>query len=296
MSKLVNELWLLLLLVGLAGCVTDNSYPGDERHPEQAMASGDSRKDAQNTTSSPEPTTTAVWNSTLFMTDCSGLYSRIHLPSDFVGATPPNTWGPGPTPLTEVWVNIHKCVRMAFDGFERGPVAVLIEVHGNRNPPQSCRGDYVTSEIVTQFWVDDADLAEHFSKEYSLPVRHAEINLTFDTSEGLESYTAAFTPDGGKTSILREVRHQDQFPTSGPLTYRRFWTNQFGGISYMDFTDDATTPSTTPPIVSGELHEPFLYSNTGAPAFVGLGGFYQGGSISAPIKQFRDLTCTDPLP
>ncbi len=159
----------------------------------------------------------------------------------------------------------------------------------------SCRGDYVTSEIVTQFWVDDAELAEHFSKQYSLPVQHANISLGFDTSEGAESYAATFTPDGGETSIIREVRPHDPFTASGPLTYRRFWTNQFGGISYMDFTDDPTTASTTPPLVSGELHEPFLYSHTGVPAFVGLGGFYQGGSISASIKQFRDLACTEPL-
>lgn len=233
----------------------------------------------------------------LVMDSCKGALSHVVVEAGLVGADPPESWGGGPTPLTDLWINVHQCEKFSLDQFERGPVSILLETHGNRYPPEKCQGDYTTSEILTRIWFDDLELVEYVKAKYSMPAEFAEITVTNTTTAGASFHEATFATVDSPTSRFTEYRVVAGEVGNLGLAIRRFWENNHGGISFLDFTESFEAPNQVlSPVMTGEVYPPFLYTNLGTTTYTPIGGFYESGHLRGPIQQFGDLACTEPLP
>lgn len=78
-------------------------------------------------------------------------------------------------------------------------------------------------------------------------------------------------------------------------TWRYFWVNPAGGVSYLDFGWTSYSDLAGPRVVTGEIHEPFVYAASGVEVYEGRGTRVTDIQISAPITQFSDLQCKEPL-
>lgn len=283
----------LILAIGFtAGCTA----------PEDAPATADEAPNfsaTETATNNPPSEAEVPGTATrkLIMDSCKGALSHAIVPAEFVGADPPETWGGGPTPLTDLWINVHQCGKISIDEFERGPVSMVLETHGNRLPPEDCRGDYTTSEVLIRIWLDDLELVEHLRTQYSMPAEFATITVTNTTTAEFSFHEATFGTADSPTSRFTEYRMVAGEVGPLGLKIRRFWENSFGGISFLDFTEHFEAPNQfVSPVMTGEVYPPFLYTNLGTTTYTPLGGFYESGQISGPIEQFGDLACKEPLP
>lgn len=224
------------------------------------------------------------------MDGCESMYSFAVLPADAVGAHPPPSWGPGPTPLTEIHLNVHRCEVVALGLYERQAVTIAIETHDNREPPLGCRGNYTSSEIVTQWFVDDVELVGAF-QNFGLPSGHA----TFEWQQSGDRRVVTITPDGAGPTVIEETLAGQETGSTTAQTWRRFWVNPVGGISFIDFsTETSNTELASSPLVTGDIGAPFLFAKTGLP-YVGYGGMLKE-DVQASVSIFGDLQCEQPVP
>lgn len=281
----------ILVAALVAGCLeTPEGRELSETEPHGSNSEGPPSSGGQNVTQ--QLTSFQI----LRMNSCKGAHTHANVPATLVGAVPPRTWGESSTPLTELWVNIHHCEIFSLDGFERGPVNMVLETHGNRDSPEACRGDYTSSEILTKIFFDDWEIVRHVREVYSMPAEFAAVTLESHETDAIPTFSATISPAGLPASEFSEIRAVADADGTLVVKLRRFWENQHGGISYMDFTDDYTGPAQlVSPVMTGSLNEPFLYQKLGTNVYTPLGGFYHSGSIQASIKQFRDLACAESL-
>jgi hypothetical protein len=283
----------LLVLVATSGCIgADNKVPVP--NPEDGSAS----HTANSTTSTADVPISRLPKQEsspqrLQLNDCFGLDTGHYAVSSLEGAKPPPQWGEGPTPITEVYIMAFNCERIAIGPFERGPVQFLIEVHGNREAPENCTtGDYTSSEVITQVWSNDLQIVEYFSTKLGLPAALGFMNFTTTTTGPRTAFNLTLEKPGGPPSWL-ETDTYGPADTNGTYLYRRFWVNERGGISYMDFETSYSRSSQASQIVTGLVRDPFLHVD-GVERYVGTGNILGPSSVDAPIARFGDLECKEP--
>lgn len=289
---------MLVALVGfmalpalIGGCVADDS--DDPTIPSDGQTSSESSTGTPNQDEPPFiPSIPADLPLQLILDSCIAIETLRHVLSDVVGATPPPTWGPGPTPATELRIEIFDCERLSIGPFERGPVQFLVEIHDNRDPPETCRGDYTSSEIITQVWVNDPELADYLRRDLGLPASSAAINRSTQQTGEIETFTWTFEREGSPMSRLETIKTRPS-DTDARYLLRRFWVNEREGISYMDFEATYQRTNGEWPLATGTVADPFLHW-PGYTTFVGTANILDPSSVVAPIGRFSDLKCEQP--
>lgn len=285
----MRQFFVAALLLTFAGC-TDDSLEQPSREPAESVTPPSAQPAAV------VPVADSYFPPThLSLNECQGFNAKHLANSDLAGAEPPSGWGPGPTPLTEIFVQGFECQKISIGPFERGPIDFLMEVHGNRDPPESCRSGatYTSSEVIVQVWINDVELVSYFEETLGMPARFGEINLVRESAGPLVIHTWMLkTPDGEDVSTLQFVTNEAADSYS-PSVYRRFWETPDRAIGYLDFSSDVRISSSDPPIVTGTLEQPFLQA-TGS-AFLGEGNFRPSVSVEAPIFRYGDMECLEPL-
>jgi hypothetical protein len=281
----------LALMSLLAGCSQSADRPGPEpasdvtSQSDNAPTTSSSSEDQSELDPSPE-------SLVLILNECIELETLRIVPSEIVGAKPPPGWASSPTPMTELRIEISECQRISIGPFERGPVHFLVEIHDNREPPEACRGDYTSSEVITQVWVDDQELVTYFVDELGLPAKLGTFQRLDQTINSANKTTWTFSSAGFPASSFETIRTRPA-DTAGMLLYRRFWANNAGGISFMDFETRTMATNGEWPIATGTVAEPFLHL-PGDTSFVGISDILDPSSISAPIQRFGDFKCEQP--
>jgi hypothetical protein len=291
MSRRTLLTFTLLWAIAGAGCAT-------QLEPSKEGMSSSTASEPAPRFAAPSATTTQTTSedvprpSQLILDNCVGIDTLRLASSELVGASPPPSWGPGPTPVTELRIEISNCERLSLGPFERGPIYFLVEIHDNREPPESCRnGEYTSSEVITQVWVDDGEVADYLQNVLGLPAKLAKFHRDDQLAGDLNRTTWHFEIEGFEPSYLDAVRPSAS-PTPGTYLYRRFWVNEVGGISYMDFETKFQRTSRDS-VATGIVSDPFLHM-PGDTSFVGTESTLDSGSIIAPITRFGDLKCEHP--
>lgn len=280
----------LFMVILLAGCAESNPTLAETapKHDDKV------REEIPPTVHSVEPTRSPFQDEQmrLLLTDCRGLTARTYLPSELTEAEPPNGWERGPAPITEVRLNLLTCGRFSLGPFERPGVSLLLEVHDNRRTPESCAtgvgGEYSSSEIIHQLWINDEEIVVYLT-ELGLPVRFATIN---ETQAG-ETITWNLESPGLPTYWLMKPLEQEPNFREG-ITYRRFWQDAHGGISFMDWDQSYFFNGQDPNQVISYMGAPFLYVS---PVEVThrVGNIVEEANVDAPITRFGDLLCERPI-
>lgn len=288
----------LVVVLCFSGCIQGPAQADqgpDTHHEGEAAPPSIGTHQPTGNESTPVSSEGAVMRMRLILDDCQRLGTLRYAISDVVGASPPEGWGPGPTPATEVFIELYDCARLSLGPFERGPIRFLMEVHDNREPPLACRdGDYTSSEVITQVAADDAEVVAYLVTRLGLPASLATIEPHSEPLQGADQLTWTFSLEGYPRSYLTGYQSQES-DTTGTYDYRRFWTNQHGGISFMDFEETWRRAGSEAGVIHGEVREPFLHV-PGVESYLGTGYSVPESSVDAPIKEFGDMSCTQPLP
>lgn len=243
-------------------------------------------------TSAQTETTSATLPLGLNLNVCQGIEAVRYYPSEVVGAEPPANWSGGPTPFSEVFILLLTCERISIGQFERGPIEFVMEVHDNRAPIGDCtKGDYISSEVISAILVEDQDVFG-FLKELGLPVHLAVLEHSLQDAALTTISEWRFANDDGSWQLKTDTNGNPVGPYD--YKYRRFWENRNGGISYMDFELTFTRHFASTQFVVGEVGEPFLHL-PGVTAYAAAGNHLVDASVFAPIHQFRDVECKEPL-
>jgi hypothetical protein len=256
---------------------------------------GPSMSGTSSSTQTEKSSTTSVLPSGLLELDACphGVGVGSYLPKDAFPAQRPPGWKPSPNPTKHILIQVLSCDRISLDGFERGPIFFLFEGHSDVDPPAKCVDDTFNPppRILHQLWISDAELAMHLNTTYGMPAKYAQFNFTESTGPVTEDTYRFQLPGGEESSLVsRKVHSDDQ--TELPV-FRLYWVNQVAGISYLQLSETMRSATEDPNGITGQLAAPFIQASP--LPFAGYGGPLSDGHFSAPITQFRDLSCEKPL-
>lgn len=276
-------------LVLVAGCVGPQAQPPGQGPQDLVAEPSGPVEDGQPSTLVP-----AIRN-VFSLDDCTGLATSAILPSDLIGANPPSSWGPSPTPLTEVRLEIYECGRVAFGQLER-PATIIVQVHDNRDAPAGCEQGlgtaYSSSEVIHRILVTDHELVTALAS-LGLPVVHANFSkIESELADQKSRIRWTIVVDDSESWLERHLVQEPNLRTS--VTYRRYWTNQEGGISYFDWAGRFFFNGQEVEPFVGQLQQPFLRLGD-AGAFTALGSIDHESGVAATLSQFGDEQCEKPL-
>jgi hypothetical protein len=233
----------------------------------------------------------------IFLDDCKdGITNGGLFPAQaFPQATPPTGWSPQSPPLIQVELQILSCQRISVGPFERGPVHLLFETHDNFSPPDSCAkaagGDYYSALALTQFWIDDAEIAGYLRTKFGLPAQEATFNQssTVVNGEGRQHWDFGLK-GGGVSSLDNNVGPAD---LSWAPTFRFFYAS----ADHEDFFDLAYDEhySQQGLVSFGTIVPPLMFAGNAVGAWAATGGVTASGTYAGTFHQFRDMNCMDSL-
>lgn len=280
---------LVVVALLLAGCTGGSSGRSPIISDEaEAVPQAEEPTRASSNVSAPSPVQ-AVPLDGLFLTNCEGALTLNYLEKTVAGVRPPSGWPESAEPIVRVRIEAHRCERIAFGIFERGPVTVILETHDNHVPPENCvrDGDFTTTEVLNHMWVDDQTLVDAFRSAWNLPV---------DLSGPLESRVDPFGNPSysvdiqGQTTILSTVIENGDLGTGTfSDSYRYFWPLGVESVGLLDLQSDTTT-MTGVPAITGKVASPFVAAVVGNP-YAGYGNLFSASSSIGSVQVFGDNEC-----
>ena len=215
---------------------------------------------------------------------CSGIVTSRPVPAATLDAQRPDGWERG-TPTANVALDFHSCKRLMVGPFERGPLTIMFELHSSHTAPADCtNGDYTSSFIVNQIWLDDPEIAAWLAN-HSLNAKFAAFD--WQSSEGpaeIVVHTLSFEGNSVRTS------YQHSNSTRESDTDRLFWPTP-RGVSYLDLHRELSFNGQFPRTFTGEFSNPLLYAQFAGPVTVGAGGFYESSSFDGAFHHFEGSEC-----
>lgn len=250
-----------LIVTALAGCLA-----GPPATPSSTTAASQPTTADETRSHVPPPSDDGLARAvprSFVWTGCHGMGTGIDLPDGVLRGTSPAGWTPSSGVGGRIDYDLLRCDRISWGTFERGPVHVIIESHGNATWPQSCDlrpRDWAGA--LESMWFDDRDLAAWVNRSYGIPTFYATINDTTvaaTSSEGFETtWTFVVGDQPASTLMTREIIAADRAQTGYSPRLAWSWS---GGWSILNLTISYHTSSMGYlPAATGELFPPTLWS------------------------------------
>jgi hypothetical protein len=232
----------------------------------------------------------------LNLNECDGMLVMPSWPRGTIPANPPPEWNETAWPLIALPTEVYECSRFSLGPFERADVRFAIQTHDNRETPPACADgvgkDFSYTEIIEVIIVDDPEIAEYL-QALGLPAHHGTIDSSMEQQGDAAVGTWTVHPDGYSASELQVVIVEEPNRREGQ-TFRRFWVNPTGGVSFVDMRISMLYGGTSIKPVAGFLEYPFIHPD-GASALVYSGTYFLDSYAGGPISHFGDLQCNEPL-
>src|ERR1051326_5106532 len=292
--RVAFEIFAILAIL-LAGC-----FQGSNPNDSQASLNAPSKvaSDTQPPANSTHNVAVSLGNTSidfLELDNCTALEMVHREPADLVGAKPPPSWGPAPTPMAEIFITAYECLRIHLGPLERGPIQFLIEVHDNRDPPTKCgnAGNYTSSEVIHQVWSNDSVVVDFLTTSLGLPAIVGTITTTSTNLPRGEIVNWTLASPGYSSSVITTLKTGGDTVRESLYIFRRFWVNERGGISYIDYNWADNRYQEEWPIGYGTLNDPFLHL-PGDSSYVGTYNLLYATTVREKIARFSDLKCEHP--
>lgn len=277
---------LAIAVLWIAGCSEPNSANPIESDPPSQTLTGSNGPQTRNPPS-PNGSFEQNLDFDFELNGCHGIRTTAQLPSEVVGAQPLPGWEPGQTPFAETWIFVYSCERINFGIFER-PVRIVLEFHDNRKPVAACeKGGIDSSEILTQWWVSDEELALKLQTTFDFPVSFAEIDDFGDANIS----SMQFATPSSEQSELSSTRISRDGGFHSVSLQRLFWMGSGGKLHALDWKSDLEFDTVESINAEGRLAEPFLYSRMGVPIYEGSGASFIDGFANAEMHTYEDVSC-----
>lgn len=235
--------------------------------------------------------------SLLQLNDCHGLMVNLLEPK--AEGNVPHGWETSEPDFNWIAVHVYECSRLSWGSFERGPIFMLQEFHGQFESPESCRisqaGTLNVYGVLESIWFSDSEVADFARNEYGMNSYYAEFNVTESSPGGYTTTVWRWNHPGGSFS---EVALSDApIPDGGRSNslVRIAWPNNNGGVSYWDFHDKHSFKQFDERNPTGTMPVPMLHGRTQPIAeFIATGEHVFDVELNAKIYQFEDSACTRP--
>lgn len=240
-----------------------------------------------------------VLPSAFSFTDCQGVLFLFNWPKAYADeGTNPSGWPRKDDAINAPEYVAYECGRVAWGRFERGPVLVLLETHGEFEEPATCQdpGAYVVVRMIESIWLNDQEIVDFARNSYGLPVYYADIIQVVDSSLPVRQTVWSWsTPDGAPASISFPALGEGS-PNAIDQTHRLFWPRG-SAVGFMDLDMVHTGNVNDQPPTQGRLPEPFIYGRAfDDPNFVtAFSTPVFDASLSARLRIFADADCKEPM-
>lgn len=231
-------------------------------------------------------------------TGCEGLAVSVDGPAPLyrAHATVPAGWAPAASPTATVQVSVRECQRIAWGPFERGPVVVLQEWHGEFEDPPACHPGPASLRVMLEsIWFSDAEVAAYASERHGMPAHHGAFRFARDDAGPAASWSVAWSEPGGPESTATLFEQPASLALNKSLVRRVYWANG-GGVSAMEMHDTFRIGSAGSAVAAGTLPSPMLHGRSSPdPAFATAeAGLQRDASARAAIDHYKDTQCRTP--
>lgn len=282
------------IIAALAGCF------GEDKMPEVDSPTPTRPSDTSTDSSTSQPTTITVPDvpsNELLLTNCVGWDAFRNYASPFAPGMPPEGWDPA-TPDNVVTVALFgfRCDRIATGPYERGPVHILLDTHGNADVPEKCAADRngITGFRVLQHFVtDDAEVAAYLQTTYGTPVLIASFQESDQdlAASALHTWTWAVDDQPPSTMTILDYKQNQKLPT---VFERLFWQQGEGMVALEIEVEQ--NGAVTNLLANGTVQAPFLLAQDTAGIFTGQGDWRTGVQGHGVFTVYQDRLCTEPVP
>lgn len=296
---LMRRIALVFLgLLALAGC----NAPA---HPADGSSTSETPTPSISATGSTAPSVNVTLPSlnhtrTLQLDNCYGWQAVTTDPGATAPGERPPGWNPAPsgTAFTGQEIQAYQCNRISLGAFERGPIHLMFEDHGNADFPPKCKEnapEFPVFGIVTHIWIDDAEVAAYLRTEYGAPVLLGQFNETSQDAGTLTLRTWTWAVEGGQPSKITVPDDKENQELIG-LFSRLFWANGTAGLVQLDLPPKDHGPAQPFPAY-GTMQPPTEFAEDRAGVFAeATAKWYPERSAAGTFTLYSDLKCEHPVP
>lgn len=222
------------------------------------------------------------------LSGCAGF--AITAPSQGVTgpADRPPGWPPASSGQPGIVAQALRCWRIATGPFERGPVHLVLEWHGDAEAPARCLegqlGPPVT-HVLTTVLVDDAEVAAWLRSERGMPAFAAN----FTQEDGAGTVLHDWTWQQGAHSASQVRVQDDQADAPEASEDRLFWTVG-EGLGSLDVSWKGSGSMAERP-AQGILQPPLLLARLPGGAFAGTGEWFPSLDAQGSFTSYLDPQC-----
>jgi hypothetical protein len=283
-ARLAYAICAIALLAGCSGNDASDS-PGLETLP------GTVSEPTSPTEGPPAPITvnTSPFNFTL--TGCVGAETGFTWPPG-TGPHPsvPPGWEPAFRLGDVVDLEMVSCERVAWGPFERGPVSMLFELHGQFNSPTECeRGDWNRFRMLNSWWVDDVELAAFMQEELALNTTLGRLSHEVLTVGPIREVIWTWNIDGHDDSTVTFRDHQ-RGPFKSTYAHRIGWFDE-SRLFVMDMATSFQLDMGNIGHATGRMERPMMYSSYGISEYASRGTALDSYEATATIHPYEDFAC-----
>ena len=281
----------LVAVAALAGCFGKETTPnGDGPSP---TTPGETATDSSST--QPPVTIPLTPLHELLMTNCIGWDAFRNYPAAVSPGTSPEGWESAtPDSIVTVLIFGFRCERVAIGPYERGPVHILLDTHGNAEVPEGCSANQngiTRFRVLQHFVTDDAEVAAYMQATYGVPVLTASFQESDqDVAAGaLHTWMWAVEGQPPSTMTIVDYKQNENLPT---VIERLFWQRGAGLVALEIEVEQKG--AITNLFANGTVQAPFLLAQDTAGIFVGQGDWRTDLNGHGVFTTYQDRLCKEP--
>ena len=284
---MVSRIWSALIVFLLAGC----AHPPEHNPHTIDNSTLPSESASISTSEEPRPSQVPQHALEFQLTGCHGVISKFAWPGPEGPGTAPPGWNdtfPTGGFGSNEYVELLDCNRVSWGSFER-PIRFYIESHDKADVPPNCPTS--NTLILQSIWTDDEEFNAFLVREYKIPTRLAEFQISFDNTTEPMSTTWVWGPHGSKQSEL--TVYMAQGPSQSPplnSDVRFVWDNG-SGVTYSWFNETLVLPKDVNQASNGTLRAPTLHASTGIEQWTGTANTILGDEVAGKLTEYRNYSC-----
>ncbi len=158
--------------------------------------------------------------------ECTARGIGLNYPVDLAPRQRPEGW-PAPTLISAFGLELYQCERFAWNGFERGPVVLLLEGETILESVPQCTTPNTNSELlVHQAFANDLQLVDALRTDLGLNIRLAAFDWHSGNGGVANPEAIEWSVDGGGASRVDLAYLARPGPAEHQLRPRYLWFNE----------------------------------------------------------------------
>jgi hypothetical protein len=227
----------------------------------------------------------------LALSDCSGWSAGEAVPAAATPGSRPAGWAASQAPIPGLRLEAFRCARVSVGPFERGPVHLLLDTHGNAEPPQACAQGATRAAVLALLWLDDAPIAAYLNATFGVPAQAGPTTSVEETTAGATLHDWSWGPPGAAPSRLQVPDAGEPSPL--PTTRERYFWPRGAGVAALELDVGGAASAATLP-ATGQLRPPMLMAQVAGGTYAGVSDTLAEGHADGRFLRYADAACEVP--